>query len=406
MSTSNACWWQLNNREDENDDSMVVNRQDVDDDFDWRTRDTGVSSQKESYFVEWCHYNRTALNDATSAAHHHQQQRPFLVPWTKGRLWKQLQQDNDEDMSFTLHNWFEESAIGHWAGGKDQLRRFQIGDDNTKNIFFEQIHTFLKTPRRVTHLPMRLPRHWPDEADTSRVTLCGRGVVSGPRFLPNDAEQSAELLQGDGDEFQRMEFAELWLIVNDKHKIGLFVAYHGCTGELQQFFVMRQVRVPDPQYEFESLDAAQEMLTQKKVWPVLIENNAAAKAFSAQAKVDDFVQHRHWKGRRGVANVISSPAGPAVRLEATGPLPSYHRPIPTDEEHELYYDIRFPDGMFCLIPKTLHPTHLAEDVCIELGCVREEEGLQRILVCGKRSRGLLDTCVYEEWGPTHPTKSS
>lgn len=40
---------------------------------------------------------------------------------------------------------------------------------------------------------------------------------------------------------------------------------------------------------------------------------------------------------------------------------------------------------------------LKENVGLELGCVTPQ-GLQRIALCGKRTKGGLHTCVYEEWG--------
>lgn len=355
-----AAWWQDPN----------LRRHLVDPDFDWSQRDMGIEEGGEAYFEELSHYNRTELST-----------RP-LVPWTKGRLWKETQAVTPS--SFEVRRLFEESAIGHWSGGKEALKN--------RGENYEETTTFHKTPFRVTRLPVRLPNHWPVEAGTSRVTLCGKGTVSGPRWLPNDFEQSAELLQG-GD-YKRLEFSELFLTLDDSRKIGLFLEYDGCTGELQQMFLMRQIRVP-PDHDFSSLDAAQKYLESRQLWPILPPDNAASKAFRQHPNIEDgFIEKRHWRGRRGVCIHLDSPAGSSVRLE-TNDIQSYHRPIPPDER-EIYYDERFDDGVFCRFPKTFHPTHLAEDVCIELGCVTEH-GLQRILVCGKRSRGGLDTCIYEEW---------
>ena len=208
-------------------------------------------------------------------------------------------------------------------------------------------------------------------------------------------------MRGD---YERLEFAELWLTINNNNKeqakVGLFVDYDGCTGELKQVFFMRQATASLP---FESLDATQASLEGQQLWPVLAtHHNAAEKAFYAQTCVSDFLQKRHWKLHQGVCVQLESPGGASFQVEINDAYTTdalYQLPITDEEAQELYFDVRLPDGLFAIFPKTLHPTHVTEDICIELGCVTEH-GLQRILLFGKRSRGGLDRCVYESWAGT------
>ena len=411
-------WW--------TDPNLLAGQREVDDDYDWDYRDVGVVGKDEggeSYFVEWSHYNRTELDDATLPFH------APLVPWTRGRLMKFLHKENET--AFQLRNVFEESAVGRWCGGPAFLSKLgqRGGGDDDGKCLYEQRHTFQKTPRRVTSLPgLKLPQDWPPETHTTRVTMIGDGgkaTVSGPRWLPDDAEQSEKLLHGD---YRRIEFAEIWLALDDdddddeggnrRRKVGLFVQYDGVTGELKQVFTMRQTKVPESCSSNKKmkgkgcshllLDETQRYLESHQLWPVLPSDNAASKAFREQT-IPEFLQKRRWRCLEGICVRTDSAAGPAFRLDRREDEDcgagsgnsgiSYVRPISSDEEHELYYDVRCPDGVYVFFPKTFHPTHLSEDVCLELGCVTEH-GLRRVLVAGKRSQGGLNACVYEEWG--HP----
>lgn len=252
-------------------------KQDIDADFDWDHRDTGISKKTaETYLVEWSHYNSTGLRLSSWPP----------VPWTRGRLQKQMRAI-DKD-SFTLHNVFEESAIGNWVGGKENLKPV-INQHGDKGLY-EQRHTFHRTPRRITQLPAKLPEHWPAEAGDSRATLCGKAVVSGPRWLAplKEVKTLKQMRESRGD-FLRFDFAEIWLTLDGNRKVGMFVNYDGITGELMHMFVMRQARVNDNNNNKalpSSLDVMEERLVSEQLWPVL---PPCRQAFQKSSSVASFV---------------------------------------------------------------------------------------------------------------------
>lgn len=353
----------------------------VDENFDWDQRDTGIVDEWKSYLGHWSHYNRTQLVAA-----------PPLVPWTEGLMLKNLRRESDD--SFALYSIYQASARGGWLAGAMTQRQ--------QDELHEHGHIFRKTPYRVSDLSafQKLPPHWPAEAATSRVTtVCpNQATVSCPRWLPDDAKQSEELLHGD---YRRSEFAELWVNVQDNKKIGLFVEYDGVSGELKQIFTCRQCAIPqrlqkkDPKMARFNIEQIKQELEKSGDWGI-IQENAASKILVSGTSIPVFLDKHGWNLAFGRAVQTESAAGPAkATIIHDDKHANFSRPIPADEQ-DLYWTIHCPDGLYFCIPKTFHPTHLDDAVCIELGCVTETE-LRRVFVAGRRSQGGLHTTVYERW---------
>jgi hypothetical protein len=404
----------------------------VDANYSWEKRKTGVTDHWKAGLSVWSHYNRTALEkvahrmNTTSATNN-----CAPIPWTSGRMLKCLRRVNET--AFELHSVYEPSAVGDWFNqGQDMKTRPHDG-------LMEHGHVFHKTPyrvTRVTHLPMQLPEHWPVAASTSRVTIVqpdAAATVSCPRWLPDDEHQSDELLQGN---YVRLEFAELWLDEtlmrdntsnDDSHrepegavKVGLFCQYNGVTGELMQVFCMREVALPedlnpDQHPATEPLDLAQLQATlEKRHWPAWTDrghldpsSSAAARQLASGAPVASVLKQAGWTRVSGRVVQTESPDGPEVACTVQNTVADadatdadlldyeYADPI-CPEDQELYWDVRCSDGVYFRIPKTFHPTHLSEGVCLELGCLTRT-GLHRVVVVGSRSQGGLHTTVYERW---------
>jgi hypothetical protein len=380
----------------------------VDPDFSWEKRRTGVTDYWKAGLAVWAHYNRTALENvshktSTSATCH-------PIPWTTGLMLKCLRQINET--AFELHSVYEPSAVGNWMGGAMKTR--------PQDGLMEHGHVFLKTPYRVSYMPMQLPDHWPEDASSSRVTIVqpDAATVSCPRWLPND-EQSDELLQGGN--YVRYEFAELWLAEaipvnnNDENdqklpdalKVGLFCQYNGVTGELMQVFRMREVALPEdlnPDNPVTNpLDLVNLQATlEERNWPAWTDrahlkesSSPAAQQLASGAPVASILKQAGWT--RLTARVVQteSPAGPEVACTVENAAVDYADPVGSDDQ-ELYWHVRCSDGVYFRIPKTFHPTYLNEGVCMELGCLTRT-GLQRVLVLGSRSQGGLHTTVHERW---------
>ena len=316
---------------------------------------------------------------------------------------RQQEETPGEDDAFVLYSIYQESAKGGWLPGA-MKRRPQDG-------LYEHDHVFRKTPNRVTDMSViqRLPQHWPAEASTVRVTtVCPyKAVVSCPRWLPDDAEQSEKLLHGD---YERSEFAELWVNVQENKKVGLFVEYDGVSGELRQVFTCRQCGVPqnlqekDPPMAKYDLEQLRNKLEKSGAWPI-IQENAASKILSTGTSLPAFLDKHNWSLAFGRAVQTESAAGPSKATTIQNAKDAeICRPIPEDE-HDLYWTFHCPDGLYFCIPKTFHPTHLDDAVCVELGCVTETD-LKRVLVAGRRSEGGLHTTVYEHWSHTKSTSNS
>jgi hypothetical protein len=387
-------WWK----------AATANFEAVDEDYSWRNRQTGVTDTWKSALGVWSHYNRTALETA-----HHTHSAP--IPWTDGRMLKSLRQINAT--TFELHSIYEPSAVGHWLKGFMRTR--------PQDGLEEHSYVFHKTPYRVAHLPrQRLPDRWPTDASTSRVTIVqpNAATVSCPRWLPDDAKQSEQLVTG-GKYEKSPTFAELWLGetsegIAEGSKIGLFVEYNGVTGELIQVFLMRQGAMPADLHVLDpataTLDLAQlDATLQERQWRPWTDQShlrtAAAWKLASGAPIDAVVTTGGWKRVTGRVVQTESPAGPesacAVRNlvlpNNAADAEHYYSPIPANER-DLYWDIRCPEqGVYFYIPKTFHPTHLSEDVCLELGCLTPAGGLHRVMVYGSRSQGALHTTVYERW---------
>lgn len=398
----------------------------VDADFSWEKRRTGVTDYWKAGLAIWSHYNRTALE---AVAHNTQTNGAACapLPWASGRMIKCLRQINET--AFELHSVYEPSAVGDWFNKGLAMRTRQRTDG-----LMEHGHVFLKTPYRVSNLPTKLPEHWPGAASTSRVTIVqpDAATVSCPRWLPDDEEQSNELLRGD---YVRFEFAELWLaetLMSDDTdevgeaqpqpeaiKVGLFVQYNGVTGELEQVFRMREVALPedlnpgDPVTE--SLDLAQlQTKMEERKWPAWTDrknidplSSPVAHKLACGAPVALILKQAGWTRVSGRVVRTESPDGPEVactvqNMDAaadndtdTADLLGYVDPV-SPEDKELYWDVRCDDGVYFRIPKTFHPTYLSEGVCLELGCLTRT-GLQRVMVVGSRSQGGLHTTVHERW---------
>ena len=359
----------------------------VDENYDWDQRDTGTADEWKSYLGHWSHYNRTLLAAA-----------PPLVPWTEGLMLKSLRRESED--AFALYSIYQASAMGGLLSGVMKRRR--------QDKLFEHGHTFHKTPYRVSDLSafQKLPPHWPTEAASSRVTtVCpNQATLSCPRWLPDDAEQSEELLHGV---YRRVEFAELWINVQENKKVGLFVEYDGVTGELKRFFTCRQCALPprlhkkDPKKAKFNLERIKKKLEETGEWRV-IQENAASKILSSGTPIPAFLDKHNWSLAFGRAVQTESADGPAkATIIQDAENANFVRPIPAHEQ-DLYWTIHCLDGLYFCIPKTFHPTHLDDAVCIELGCVTETE-LRRVLVAGKRSEGGLHTTVYERWCRRHNT---
>ena len=251
----------------------------VDENYDWDQRDTGTADEWKSYLGHWSHYNRTLLAAA-----------PPLVPWTEGLMLKSLRRESED--AFALYSICQASAMGGLLSGVMKRRR--------QDKLFEHGHTFHKTPYRVSDLSafQKLPPHWPTEAASSRVTtVCpNQATVSCPRWLPDDAEQSEELLHGD---YRRVEFAGLWINVQENKKVGLFVEYDGVTGELKRFSTCRQCALPprlhkkDPKKAKFNLERIKKKLTETGEWRV-IQENAASKILSSGTPIPAFLDKHNW----------------------------------------------------------------------------------------------------------------
>jgi hypothetical protein len=375
-------WWE--------DSSIVPHKVEVSENYDWDHRDTGISSTWQTRLALWSHYNRTEL--AT---------RP-LQSWTEGLMVKNLCKINET--AFELHSIYERSAVGQWM---DKGAHMKVRD--TLDGLLEHSHVFHKTPNRVSVIgpPLqKLPDHWPPEASTSRVTTVMPGVatISCPRWLPNDIEQSEELFHGD---YQRIQFAELWLTVDQDNKddddksstaatkkVGLFVAYNGVTGELHQVFTMRDISLSNNNKDAKNNDnllpydvsinqhpaqvkwdlaKIRAILQEKGQWPILLPENAGERAFvhsDYHKSIPAFLDKRRWTHLTGRVVQTDSAAGQSRAASIHNQIGcTFCRPIPSEDEAELYFDEHCPDGLYFVIPKTFHPTHLSEEALIELGCV-------------------------------------
>lgn len=454
-------WWQSkkeanNNNSDFNAEEKIII---VDDDYDWDHRDSGIFIQstkkpgpKEVYFVEWSHYNQTALEQYQKQLSRKQLYGSKILPWTKGRLRKELQALNAD--SFLLQNYFEPSALGKWMAQREENEKepnrnnnpfFRDHDKNptvAANLI-EQSHTFHRTPRRITSLVplMHLPADWPaDQVAMTRATLCGDAVVSGPRWLIpsvqwfpsanqsqrrkkkkkafqesniNNSTSSEKDDDASSSSFLRLEFYEIWITLDDTHKVGMFLQYNGMTGDLIQFFVMRQARLTTTAaaaaaspYTVATLDVMQAQLQAQKKWPIL--QSASTKSMPLSLDQD-------WKGCKGVCIHLESPTGRATRRETNTITSLYRSPTVSKQlrrrqqtNHDLFHMVEFTDGIYCIFPKSMHPRKLDKDVWFKLGCSTTKSSttsssiLKRIVLCGHRSKHCLDTCVQEEWRKGSP----
>jgi hypothetical protein len=345
----------------------------VDPDYSWENRRTGVTDYWKAGLSIWSHYNRTALEKVA----HKQTTRACCapIPWTSGRMLKCLHQINET--AFELHSVYEPSAVGDWFNkGRGMTTRPQDG-------LMEHGHVFYKTPYRVSKLPTQLPEHWPEAASTSRVTIVqpDAATVSCPRWLPDDEQQSDELLRGN---YERWEFAELWLAetlmsdntnsndgdgeTHQSHpeavKVGLFCQYNGVTGELMQVFRMREIALPgdlnpDRHPAQESFDLAQLQTTlEERQWPAWTDrahldpsSSPAARELASGAPVALMLKQAGWTRMSGRVVRTESPDGPEVactvhNTAATdADLLDYADPI-CPEDQELYWDVRCSDGKF------------------------------------------------------------
>jgi hypothetical protein len=127
-------------------------------------------------------------------------------------------------------------------------------------------------------------------------------------------------------------------------------------------------------------------------------SSPAARQLASGAPVASILKQAGWTRVSGRVVQTESPDGPEVACcAADADLLNYEYADPIcPEDQELYWDVRCSDGVYFRIPKTFHPTHLSECVCLELGCLTRT-GLHRVVVVGSRSQGGLHTTVYERW---------
>jgi len=110
----------------------------------------------------WRHYNASGLAE----------QPIFPIPWTSGRLAKNLRLSDGD--TFDLWSVLESSAAGLFNGGNLPNR--------TSDLHRDLRATFTQKPWRMTRLrsllPSSYPCTWPEEADVLRVTIVRPGACT------------------------------------------------------------------------------------------------------------------------------------------------------------------------------------------------------------------------------------
>jgi len=368
-------------------------------DYNWKKRRTGVRPQWTAQLGHWKHYKAPQISNSQE----HILRNP--KPWTQGRMYKFLRQASSTDRSFELLSVYEESAKGDW--GKGWIQQRSVDD------LWQMGHLFEKTAHRITTLPSILPDDMIREgADQSQVTIvCPDGcTVSGPRWLPTPAQaaQLREWQTSEGKPAQRFAFFELWLAEGDaeQHKLGAFVLYDGITGELVQVFDMTEVLLPDDDMQPHdpnrrvSLTALASTLpeTAHRQWSSRgkLVDQSLRRAIAEGQPLAEVLVHAQFKRFFGRAVRSSSQGGSEAACERTTTPHGEEEPSPPNFGNH-HIDIRWDDGRYLRLPRSLDGGSHHDEFVLEWGCPRLDGGLHRVRVWGKDDGNGWDHCVYERW---------
>ena len=424
-----SAWWERIPKEDWHQ---------VPENYNWDQRQTGIVDDWTAGLAIWKHYNESSLNLATSSTRN----KPAApIPWTSGLMCKFLRQTNNGN-SFQLHSVYEPNATGFFGGNKLKSRE----NDNYLDLTFP----FVKTPYRIAPLPFN---NLPDPllqagAATSRTTIVqpARATFAGPRYLPTTAIQKYLLLNeaqrilyannctvaAESKPYKEWKFCELWVAepvagTKEGRKRGMFCQYNGISGELVQVFTIQEYALPkdmlpgSPSDEMDLRAMEHELLEQRKLrpWvsavPSRLENDDASTddmstSIASYENIEEILRDGSWNCTEARAVRITQMLGSELELtlddvssnqeEGNGDAIMYQNPA-FESNPDAFWDIRFGDGSFARIPRSLHPSQWDDDdelpIGMEFGCTTEEGEFHRLLATGSRHKGGLHTTVYERY---------
>ena len=398
LSTSNSKpWWE----------NKGLQFQQVDSDFSWETRQTGVTPFWKPGLGKWTHFKP---KDSVF------QSRLPAIPWTEGYMCKSLRQLNES--AFELLSVYEPDALGMWF-------RFALdpAKPNREDGNLQHGHTFVKTDYRVTFgIPSVLPESMdpaslPIGFNSSRATIVqpNGATVSCPRWLPS--QEQAKALEND-EQSSVPKFFELWLAESldgteaEDRKIGLFLEYDFQTGRMNQLFRMHERALKNQEASFNPLpppDGPSMNLKElaDSLPKLALDLNSpgarallAGKSLQKAAEVDNLALTSARVVKTG-ENLAGSEMACKV---SQGQVPSSWWNPSTDSNDEHYWQCSFEDGAYARIPKAMSSE--MDRVCLEFGCyLTNGRGLHRVLVVGSRREGSLHTLVYERWTPVNVNNS-
>ena len=347
--------------------------------FSWEQRRTGVTPQWQTYVGTWAHYDPRTLQDGALGAP--------LAAKSQGRIAKNLRQLASDDSSFELWSVLEPDAFpSDWVPPPPP----RAGDG-----LVEIRWIFRKARWRLTRpaAGLVLPRGWPPQRAIVRATIVrpDAATFSGTLYLPRPAE--ARRARGEPRASYELGH-ELWLAEGaagapEAIKHGLVYRYNALTGAMFLLFRCRELLLPgdgvDPNatVDWRALEAGVAALDKA-------DREAAAspeaQAIVGGAAVSEVVAGARWRGQARVLRYLD-PAGQDVAWEAAC---EYYAPGEGDER---YLDLRWPDGVYARVPRRLDV--FDGELSFEVGRVRIEGGMQRLLVLADRARGGVHTLSHE-----------
>ncbi|GKY98994.1 hypothetical protein MPSEU_000855100 [Mayamaea pseudoterrestris] len=374
--------------------------------FNWVHRRNGITHYWSPSLGVWKHYNLSSLLDNP------------IEPeaWTQGRMVKNWILLNTT--AFELWSLYEPSSVGHWPVS----RAARIDG------LLEAHHVYVKTPFRITQLPgVYLPASvdFPEGHDSSRVTIvqADAATYSGPRWLPTSQEaEILQYLQDQGDDkffYRRWSFSEMWLSdtvhgCKEGRKMGLFVQYHGMTGELLQLICMRERSMmpttspealvyynPDVDCDLDRMEQELTKLNDKTERAVL--KSPASRALANGEPIEHVLELGAWDNFNARIVQCKGLLGPETACVVKDRLADelvYASPYLNDPD--LYLDLRWKDGMYARIPKRLVPE--MDDICLEIGGLTCKGDFHRLMAVGSRREGSIHTTVYERWSKKESTQ--
>jgi hypothetical protein len=372
--------------------------------YNWGKRRTGITPFWYPSLGVWTHFNASALIA-----------NPILpTPWAEGRMVRNLRQLNVT--AYEMLSVYEHSAVGKWP----------VTLERTDGLF-QSSHLYMRTPYRITRLPVKLPAsvsgQAPEGYDSSRVTIVEPDAASfaGPRWIPTSRD--SEILrfmneQGGQDDdrppfYRRWQFCELWLTETvhgcpEGRRIGLFCQYDGLSGELVQIFRMAERAMlpttteealayfnPQVDINMNEMEDALNRLPSRRERLVL--KTSPARALRRGESIVNVIKLGRYSLYRSRVVKTESLVGPEVTCSIDNQRASdygYESPVSTSQ-HEAYMDARFDDGVYAIVPKRLDPT--LDEIAIEMGCLTSTGDFHRLMATGSRSSGGFTVTVYEKW---------